>query len=277
MISDNHISNKITVITVCYNAVNLIEDTIKSVLAQTYSNIEYIIIDGGSTDGTRDIIEKYSTRLAKYISEPDSGIYDAMNKGVKYASGDYINFMNAGDVFFDKDAITRIFGGGPYDETLVYGDTLEKSDKGYAFRKASRIAPMPACHQSMFVATEEMRRHPFDTTFKVFADRDFLRKLYERGCTERYIPSIVSIFDVSGISNSAVYKYWFYLEIRRAHGISSVSRMKYVKYVISKYLNIHVFARIPWIIGLWNKEYSRSLAEKKANQPRPLSDFNPAV
>ena len=87
---------RISVVTVCYNAVDCIEQTMLSVLDQTYHDIEYIIIDGGSTDGTVDIIKKYADRLAYWISEPDKGIYDAMNKGIAVATGDYINFMNAG-------------------------------------------------------------------------------------------------------------------------------------------------------------------------------------
>jgi glycosyltransferase involved in cell wall biosynthesis len=88
---------KISVITICYNAVDLIEKTILSVLHQSYDNIEYIIIDGNSTDGTVDIIQKYANQLAYWISEPDGGIFDAMNKGLDHATGEWVNFMNAGD------------------------------------------------------------------------------------------------------------------------------------------------------------------------------------
>ena len=89
---------KITFITVCYNAIDTLEKTILSIINQTYPNIEYIIIDGASTDGTVDIIKKYEHKLSYWISEPDKGIYDAMNKGLKRATGDYINFMNADDI-----------------------------------------------------------------------------------------------------------------------------------------------------------------------------------
>ena len=88
---------KVSVVTVCLNAVNEIERTMLSVLDQTYTNIEYIVIDGGSTDGTVDIIRKYQDRIAHFISEPDKGLYDAMNKGIDLATGEWINFMNAGD------------------------------------------------------------------------------------------------------------------------------------------------------------------------------------
>ena len=99
----------ISVVTVSYNAVSTIEQTILSVINQTYPNVEYIIIDGGSTDGTVDIIKKYADKIAYWVSEPDKGIYDAMNKGVVVATGEWINFMNAGDIFTDSDVIDKLF------------------------------------------------------------------------------------------------------------------------------------------------------------------------
>lgn len=97
---NNNINNpKVSVVTICYNSVQFIEKTIQSVLSQTYPNIEYIVIDGGSTDGTKEIIEKYSSRISYWCSEKDRGIYDAMNKGIRKATGEWINFMNSGDCF----------------------------------------------------------------------------------------------------------------------------------------------------------------------------------
>ena len=98
----------ISVVTVCYNAADTIEKTMLSVLNQTYHDIEYIIIDGGSTDGTVEIIRKYADRIAYWVSEPDKGIYDAMNKGIKVATGEWINFMNAGDEFVDEGVIEKL-------------------------------------------------------------------------------------------------------------------------------------------------------------------------
>ena len=99
----------ISVVTVCYNAADTIEKTMLSVLNQTYHDIEYIIIDGGSTDGTVEIIRKYADRIAYWVSEPDKGIYDAMNKGIKVATGEWINFMNAGDEFVDANVLDKLF------------------------------------------------------------------------------------------------------------------------------------------------------------------------
>lgn len=99
----------LSVITVVFNNVNMIEVTIQSVISQTYSNIEYIIIDGGSTDGTLDIIKKYQDKVDLWISEPDNGIYDAMNKGIGLSSGEWLNFMNSGDVFSSEQVVNNIF------------------------------------------------------------------------------------------------------------------------------------------------------------------------
>ena len=97
----------ISVITVCYNAVANIEETMLSVLNQRYDKVEYIVIDGGSKDGTLDVIKKYANKLAYWISEPDKGIYDAMNKGIAKATGDWINFMNAGDKFINEEVLNK--------------------------------------------------------------------------------------------------------------------------------------------------------------------------
>ncbi len=101
----------VTIVTVSYNVVSTIERTILSVVNQTYSNIEYIIIDGGSTDGTVDIIKKYMDKIAYWVSEPDKGIYDAMNKGILMAKGQWINFMNSGDYLYSNDVISQFFLG----------------------------------------------------------------------------------------------------------------------------------------------------------------------
>lgn len=109
----------ISVVTVSYNAVLTIEQTILSVINQTYPHIEYIIIDGGSTDGTVDIIKKYANRIAYWVSEPDKGIYDAMNKGIRTAKGEWINFMNAGDLFYSKDTLEKVFSKSINDNIKV--------------------------------------------------------------------------------------------------------------------------------------------------------------
>ena len=114
----------ITIITVSYNAVRTIENTILSVLNQVYLDIEYIIIDGGSTDGTLDIIKKYQEKIAYWVSEPDKGIYDAMNKGIEKATGDYLFFLGADDILMEN-AIQKIFGDNLSTKFLmIYGNVM---------------------------------------------------------------------------------------------------------------------------------------------------------
>lgn len=116
---------KLSVVTIVYNDIENIEKTINSVIAQTYPSIEYIIIDGASTDGTVDIIKKYSDNIDFWQSEPDKGLYDAMNKGIEKATGDYICFLNSGDLFFDKNTVENIFNSSESkDVDVFYGETV---------------------------------------------------------------------------------------------------------------------------------------------------------
>ena len=113
---------RLSVITVVFNNVKDIERTMLSVLNQTYTNIEYIIIDGGSNDGTLELIDKYKDRITKIISEKDNGIYDAMNKGLTLATGEYVLFMNSGDEIYARDTVEKVFDSAP-DADIYYGET----------------------------------------------------------------------------------------------------------------------------------------------------------
>ncbi|HME44403.1 MAG TPA: glycosyltransferase family 2 protein [Syntrophorhabdales bacterium] len=120
----------ISIITVVLNGENCLEQTIKSVLGQNYPAKEYVVIDGGSTDGTLNIINKYASQLTQWVSEPDRGIYDAMNKGVDLASGDWLIFMNAGDEFFDEETLMKTARYLTDDVDLVYGDAWFYGTRG---------------------------------------------------------------------------------------------------------------------------------------------------
>ena len=118
-----NIGNKISVITICYNCRTDLEQTVNSVLAQTYANVEYIIVDGGSTDGTLAMMDKYRERITTFISERDNGIYDALNKGVKAATGEWIICMNAGDTFVADTTLAEIYSQQiPAEKTVLYSD-----------------------------------------------------------------------------------------------------------------------------------------------------------
>lgn len=194
----------ITVVTVCYNAVNGLENTMLSVLNQTYDNIEYIIIDGDSTDGTVDIIKKYADRLAYWVSEPDKGIYDAMNKGIKASTGEWTNFMNAGDWFYKDTTLSEVFEGEKNEAEVIYGSVnmvySTYSQIAHPQMKPSMKNPMPFNHQSVFVRTILMKERPFDTTYKYVADYNFFFNIVD---TVHFVKSrvIVSSYSTVGYSS----------------------------------------------------------------------------
>lgn len=193
---------KVSVVTVCFNAFALIEKTILSVVNQTYANVEYIIVDGGSTDGTIDVINKYNDRITKLISEPDKGIYDAMNKGIKMASGQWISFMNAGDSFYDNHTLSLVFSR-IIDTDVIYGDVRVINSFGEYNLAAQPLDTMSHgeinfCHQSSFVKTDIMKSYLFDTKYRVCADYDFFYKIWKEGRCFYHIPQILSVYDISG-------------------------------------------------------------------------------
>lgn len=192
--------DKITVVTVVYNAVSIIEDTIKSILNQTYSNVEYIIIDGNSTDGTVDIIKKYESQLSYWVSECDMGIYDAMNKAIDKATGQWINFMNAGDLFYSATSIEEIFDkGNNYSKyEVVYGDAeyrlknISYIKQGY---ECDRDHFMPFSHQAAFVRMDVAKKNKFNLRYKIAADTEFFLRLNREGANLKHVSIVVCSYN----------------------------------------------------------------------------------
>lgn len=200
---------KITVVTVCYNAEKTIENTIKSVLSQTYADIEYLIIDGDSKDKTLSIICKYlSDERVKLISEKDSGLYNAMNKAIDYSTGSYIIYMNSGDIFNDCAVLEDISPYLQYD--LVYGNAIRKTSAGDKLEKYNGkyklmylllIGKMMS-HQALFTKLDIMRQYQFDERFKICADYDFVVRTMRNHCYMKYIDRVVCVVDnTEGISS----------------------------------------------------------------------------
>ena len=193
---------KISVITICFNAEKTLEETILSVINQTYDNIEYIIIDGASKDNTMDIVNKYRNRISIVISEPDKGIYDAMNKGIKLASGDWINFMNAGDSFAGEDVVEKYISQIDPLTDIAYGDANMFFHSSVIVWKAFPIhcmkERMPFCHQTVFVRAKYHKENPFDISYRLAGDYNFFYKsYYEKHVNFQHIALIVANFDAS--------------------------------------------------------------------------------
>jgi glycosyltransferase involved in cell wall biosynthesis len=172
----------LSVITVVYNNAKDIERTIRSVVNQTYHNIEYIVIDGASNDGTMAIIHQYKNQIAQIISEPDKGIYDAMNKGLKIATGDYVLFMNSGDEFFEKDTVQKVFSLAPnadiyYGETeIINEDLVSQGRRRHQIPKKLSINSfkygMSICHQAIYI--KKSLTGFYNSEYKLSADIDWI-------------------------------------------------------------------------------------------------------
>lgn len=197
----------ISIITINLNNKDGLKKTIESVINQTYfDKVEYIIIDGGSTDGSIEIIEKYKDKLAYYISEKDNGIYNAMNKGISASTSDYLLFLNSGDYLKENNVLERTFPYLEYD--FVYGNEWkvnerykgpyeakypDKLDESF-FRRTS----LP--HQSTFIKAELLKEKPYSEDFKIISDWKFFIEAFRSGKTYKHMPFIVSVYDCSGFS-----------------------------------------------------------------------------
>ena len=179
-----HLHPKFSIITVTYNAGAVIEDTIQSVITQTYKNIEYIIVDGASTDKTMSIVNRYREHIHTVVSEPDRGLYDAMNKGIRLATGDYVCFLNAGDELHEDDTLQLIvhsLTGLTELPDVIYGRTAIVDEEGH-FLRMRRLEPpenltwrsfsqgMLVCHQAFFARRD--RAVPYDLRYRFSADFD---------------------------------------------------------------------------------------------------------
>lgn len=200
----------ISIITVSFNAVDTIEQTILSVINQSYSNIEYIIIDGGSTDGTIDIIKKYENKISFWMSEPDKGIYDAMNKGINLSNGEWVNFMNCGDWFASNECIDKNIEYFNDNKLVIYSDNIRSNYKKNqnSYRKASKINKitrgMVFCHQSSFIHKPKENKLYYNLDYKICADYELFLRIYLKHGTKAfaYVDEPISVYEIqNGISS----------------------------------------------------------------------------
>lgn len=198
----------LSVVTIVYNNVSDIERTMLSVLGQTYPHIEYIVIDGLSDDGTLDVIQKYRSRIAKLISEKDEGIYDAMNKGIAAATGDYLIFMNSGDEFYAADTVASVFASTP-DADIYYGETEMINDKGESLGRRRHKAPkkftwkgfkygMSISHQAIYVKRSLVE--PYDPRYQLSADIDWIIRAAKKAKKIVNVNQYVARYLVGGMS-----------------------------------------------------------------------------
>jgi glycosyltransferase involved in cell wall biosynthesis len=199
---------KLSVITVVYNNARDVERTLRSVLNQTYPNIEYIVIDGASTDGTLEIIRRYQDGLAKVVSEKDTGIYDAMNKGLALASGDYVLFMNSGDELYAPDTVEKVFATAP-DADIYYGETEMYNEAWQSIGKRRHSVPekftwrsfrfgMTISHQAIYI--RRSLTEPYDRQYQLSADIDWILTATKKAKNTVNVPGYVAKYLVGGMS-----------------------------------------------------------------------------
>jgi glycosyltransferase involved in cell wall biosynthesis len=200
----------LSVITIVYNNARDIERTMLSVINQTYSNIEYIVIDGKSTDGTLQIIEKHQSRIAKLISEKDQGIYDAMNKGLAIATGDYVIFMNSGDEFFEPTTVHEVFATSP-DADIYYGETEMINNERQSLGQRRHAAPkqfawrdfkygMSISHQAIYI--RRSLTEPYNRQYQLSADIDWIIRAAKKAKKIVNVNRYVAKYLVGGMSKT---------------------------------------------------------------------------
>lgn len=200
---------KISVITIAYNNREGLEKTIKSVVAQTSKDFEYIIIDGNSNDGSKEVLAQYSDKISYWISEPDNGIYNAMNKGIKASNGEYLLFLNSGDEFYSEQSLENAFPH-LYETDIIYGDLQIVDDQHTFVKKYSDglsfhyfyIESLP--HPSTFIKKTTFEKVGlYNEALKIVADWEwFLNAIVFKKCSFKKIPVVVSTFYLDGISSN---------------------------------------------------------------------------
>ena len=193
---------KLSIITINYNNLEGLKRTYESVVSQTCQDFEWIIIDGGSTDGSKEFIEEHQDKFAYWCSEPDKGVYNAMNKGIAKATGEYLNFMNSGDCFYDEHTLEKVFSQELMAD-LVYGDWI----RVYPDHEEYKAAPPKAfyatvffdnvCHQAMFVKANVLRNKGYDDDMHILADWKRWIEMSLDGQTFQYIPLAICRFEAT--------------------------------------------------------------------------------
>lgn len=247
---------RITIITVCYNRKATIEKAIKSVLSQNYHDVEYIIVDGNSTDGTKEIIASYSDQITQFISEPDKGMYDAINKGLKLSTGDVIGLMHSDDEFYDKKALKRIAARFEREQSIdgVYGDGVYVSNDTQEKLIRDRIGGVFSLkkvkggwlplHPTVYLKKNIIDKHGlYNLDFKIASDTEFLlRYLYKYKIKMSYIDSYIVKMRMGGMSTSFKRAFEVLQEdyrIYKYHGLAAIGTVFLKKTIALRQYIVH--------------------------------------
>lgn len=199
---------KLSIITVNLNDRDGLQKTIDSVVSQTFKDFEWIVIDGGSTDGSKEIIEQYTNHFSYWVSEPDKGIYNAMNKGIKAAKGDYVQFLNSGDCLKNTTTLDEVFSDFK-DGDIIYGDcvvrvsdTVQQEIHYKPIFSLKLLLDGSINHQSSFIKRNLLNEELYDETLRIASDRKFFIRKALEGKSFVHLNRIIAIFDINGISTT---------------------------------------------------------------------------
>jgi glycosyltransferase involved in cell wall biosynthesis len=241
----------VSIITVVFNDVLHIEATIQSVLAQNYEHVEFIIVDGGSTDGTLDVIKKYENKIDYWVSERDDGIYYAMNRGIDLVSGEWINFMNSGDSFYNSSVIKNTFNYEKNNDVdVIFGhhnviypykkNIVVKAGDAKLLWKGSQF-----CHQSSFIKSSLHKINKFNALHRIGADFEFFYNAYKNNKHFKYKDIVVSTVSAGGLSDikrvDSIVGRWNVIE--KTHKVN----FYYICLVLNEMIKMHVKK----IVKLW--------------------------
>lgn len=235
---------EISIITVVFNAANYIESCIKSVIDQSYTNFEFIVVDGGSVDGTLEIVDLYRERIDVLVSEKDRGIYDAMNKGVGLASGNWLYFLGADDRLANKDVLSEIAKIDKDGLDVIYGNIMY--DNGVKFRSSfdwKMLLRNTLHHQSAFYCSKIFSKNSFDINNKILSDYEINLVLYLQGARTVYVNMDIATCSHQGVSKNVKFSlYKEEMKIRKRHLSKCLAALldiwSITKYVIKKLRSI---------------------------------------
>lgn len=197
---------KISIITINYNNKIGLEATFQSVKNQSFTDYEWIVIDGGSVDGSKDLIESNSDLFSYWVSEPDNGIYHAMNKGIAHAKGDWVLFLNSGDCLFNDNVLDEVFPQ-EYSEDVVYGNRAVEKNGGYEVNRYPETVSLSffyhysLCHQATFYRRTLFEEALYDESYSIAGDWAYFLDLLFKGKSFRHIDVTVALYDNTGISS----------------------------------------------------------------------------
>lgn len=206
---------RLSIITVNYNNIDGLRKTVTSVMRQTWHDFEWIIIDGGSTDGSKELIESLNenpnANVSYWCSEPDKGVYDAMNKGILQAKGEYLNFMNSGDCYYESDSLEKVFGNTSYYQDIIAANAVKDHCDLYLELPTQetmhkRLLLYTICsHQAAFIKRELMQKYMYDANLKIVSDwKFFLYTINKCGASVHFLDTIVADVDSNGISATMI-------------------------------------------------------------------------